>query len=70
MVSMLFLSVVDHGFEHQLGQTKAYKIGICCFSIKQTALRSKNKDIWLISVVNQGIYNMNYIANDKSNQRL
>ena len=25
-------SEVDHGFEPQSGQTKDYKIGICCFS--------------------------------------
>jgi hypothetical protein len=29
-----------------LGQTKDYKIGICCFSTKHAALRSKSKD-WL-----------------------
>jgi hypothetical protein len=28
----------------QLGQTKDYKIGICCFSAKNVALRSKSKD--------------------------
>ena len=28
------------------GQTKDYKIGICCFSIKHAELRSKSKD-WL-----------------------
>jgi hypothetical protein len=28
------------------GQTKEYKIGICCFSDKHAALRRKNKD-WL-----------------------
>ena len=27
-------------------QTKNYKIGVCCFSAKHTALRSKSKD-WL-----------------------
>ena len=26
------------------GQTKSYKIGICCFSAKHAALRRKNKD--------------------------
>jgi hypothetical protein len=41
MVIVLALSVVDGGFEHQSGQTKAYKIGICCFSAKHAALRSK-----------------------------
>ena len=28
------------------GQTKEYKIGICCFSAKHAALRKKSKD-WL-----------------------
>jgi hypothetical protein len=46
MVSMLTLSVVDHGFEPQSGQTKDYKIGICCFSARHIALRRKNKN-WL-----------------------
>ena len=44
MVSMLALSVVDHGFEPRSGQTKDYKIGNCCFSAKHAALRRKNKD--------------------------
>jgi hypothetical protein len=47
MVSVLASSAVDHGFEAQLGQTKDYEIGICCFSAKQAALRRKNKD-WLV----------------------
>ena len=47
MVSMLTLSVVDRGFKPLTGQTKDYKIGICCFSSKYVALRSKIKD-WLI----------------------
>ena len=46
MVSVLTSSTVDHGFEPQLGQTKDYKIGICCFNAKHTALRRKSKD-WL-----------------------
>ena len=47
MVRMLALSVVDRGFEPRSGQTKDYKIGICCFSaIKHAALRRKSKD-WL-----------------------
>jgi hypothetical protein len=41
MVSMLSSSAVDHAFESRSGQTKDYKIGICCFS---AALRSKRKD--------------------------
>jgi hypothetical protein len=46
MVSVLTSSTVDRGFEPLLCQTKEYKIGICCFSTKHAALRSKNKD-WL-----------------------
>jgi hypothetical protein len=46
MVSVHTLSAVDCGFEHRSGQTKDYKIGICCFSAKQAALRRKSKD-WL-----------------------
>ena len=44
MVRVLASSVVDHGFENLLGQTKDYEIGICCYSVKHVALRSKNKD--------------------------
>jgi hypothetical protein len=39
-----------HGFKPRSGQTKDYKIGICCFSAKQAVLRRKSKD-W--SVRNQ-----------------
>ena len=46
MVSVLASSAVDRGFEPQSGQTKNYKIGICCFSAKHAALRRKRKD-WL-----------------------
>ena len=46
MVSVLASSAVDRGFEPRSGQTKDYKIGICCFSAKHAALRRKNKD-WL-----------------------
>jgi hypothetical protein len=34
-------SVVDHGF---WPETKDYKIGICCFSAKNSALRRKSED--------------------------
>jgi hypothetical protein len=44
MVSLLTSSVVDREFEHRSGKTKDYKIGICCFSAKHTALRRKSKD--------------------------
>ena len=46
MVRVLASSAVDYGFEPWLSQIKDYKIGICCFSPKHTALRSKNSD-WL-----------------------
>ena len=46
MVSVLASSAVDCGFEPQSGQTKDYKIGICCFFTKHAAIRRKNKD-WL-----------------------
>ena len=47
MVSVLALSAIDCGYEPRSGQTKEYKIGICCFSvIKHAALRRKSKD-WL-----------------------
>ena len=43
---VLASSALDRGFENQSSQTKDYKIGICCFSAKYAALRSKSKD-WL-----------------------
>ena len=47
MVIVLVSSAVDRGFEPRSGQTKDYKIGICCFSAKHAAVRRKNKD-WLV----------------------
>ena len=46
MVSVLTSSAVDRGFEPRSGQTKDYKIGMCCFSAKHAVLRRKSKD-WL-----------------------
>jgi hypothetical protein len=46
MVSVLTSSAVDRRFELWSGQTKDYKIGMCCFSAKHAALRRKSKD-WL-----------------------
>jgi hypothetical protein len=40
MVSVLALSAVDRGFEPRSGQTKDYKIGICCTSAKHASLRN------------------------------
>ena len=34
---------VDHGFEPRSGQTKDYKIGICCFSARHAELNRKSK---------------------------
>ena len=42
---VLSSSVVDRGFELGSGQTKDYKIGICCFSAKHAALGRKSKDL-------------------------
>jgi hypothetical protein len=36
----------EHLYEPWLGQIKDYEIGICCFSVKHAALRSKSKH-WL-----------------------
>ena len=44
MLSVLASCAVDRGFEPRSGQTKDYKIGICCFSTKHAALRGKSKD--------------------------
>ena len=44
MVSVLSSCAVDRGFELRSGQTKDYKIGICCLSAKHAALRRKSKD--------------------------
>jgi hypothetical protein len=46
MVSVLASSAIDCGYEPRSCQTKEYKIGICCFSAKNAALRRKSKD-WL-----------------------
>jgi hypothetical protein len=46
MVSVFASSAVDRGFDPRSGQTKDFKIGICCFSAKHAALRRKSKD-WL-----------------------
>jgi hypothetical protein len=44
MVRVLVSSVVDRGFEPWSGQTKDYKIGMCCFSAKHAALGRQSKD--------------------------
>ena len=42
--SVLNSSAVDRGFNRPSGQTKEYKIGICCLFAKHAALSSKSKD--------------------------
>ena len=42
MVSVFSSSAVDRGFEPRSSQTKDFNIGICCFSAKHAALRSKD----------------------------
>jgi hypothetical protein len=44
MVSGLTSSAADRGFEPRSGNTKDFKIGMCCLSAKHTALRRKSKD--------------------------
>ena len=39
MVSVLASSAADCGFESRSGQTKDFKIGMCCYSAKHAALR-------------------------------
>jgi hypothetical protein len=46
LFSVLASNAIDHGFNPRSGQTKDYKISICCFLAKHAALRSKSKD-WL-----------------------
>ena len=42
----IMVSEVDCGFKPQSSQTKDYEICICCFSSRNTVLKSKSKD-WL-----------------------
>jgi hypothetical protein len=46
MVSALSSSAIDCEYELRSCQTKEYKIGMCCFSANNAALRRKSKD-WL-----------------------
>ena len=51
MVSVLATSAEGRGFDTRPVQTKDIKIGICCFSTKHAALRSKSKD-WSVQSQN------------------
>ena len=44
MGGVLASSVVDRVFVPRSGESKDYKIRMCCFSSKHTALRRKSKD--------------------------
>jgi hypothetical protein len=46
IVGLLASSAIDYRFQPRFGQTKDFKIGICCFSSKSPVLRSKSKDWW------------------------
>ena len=48
MFSVLASSAVNRGFKPRLGQIKDYKIGICCFSAKHTALGERSKTGWIM----------------------
>ena len=43
MVSVLATSAVDREFKPRSGQTKDYKIGICCFSAKARSIKEKEQ---------------------------
>jgi hypothetical protein len=45
-IKVIASSTVDCGFKPCSGQTKDYKIDICCLFAKLVSLRSKSKD-WL-----------------------
>ena len=45
MVSVLVSSVVDRVFDPRSGQTKGYKINMCCFFVKNSVARTKCIDL-------------------------
>jgi hypothetical protein len=47
---------IDRGFESQSGQAKDNKIGICCFSAKNAALRRKSKETGKCVRVGRHVY--------------
>jgi hypothetical protein len=57
MVSLLASSVVDHGLDPRSGQTKDYKIGICCFSVKR-----ENKLIFNEMMMSSALYKTNTLS--------
>jgi hypothetical protein len=49
MVNMFASNVIDPGCSPRSGPVKDYAIGICCFSAKHAALRSKRR-YWLVRI--------------------
>jgi hypothetical protein len=46
IVSVLATGAVDRGCEPRSGQTKDYRIGICCFSAKQRSTKEKEQRLF------------------------
>ena len=44
MVSVVTSNAADRRFEPRSGQTKDYKLRMCCFSVKHAVLRRKSKE--------------------------
>ena len=44
MVRLFVSSAIDCVFEPRSGQTKDYKTGICCFSVKHVTLRGESEN--------------------------
>ena len=49
-------NAVGRAFDPRSGQTKDYKIGICCFSTKHVALRRKSSESGYCIRVGQHVY--------------
>jgi hypothetical protein len=43
MIRVLASSAVERAFEPRSGETKEYKIGICCFSAKARSIKEKEQ---------------------------
>ena len=63
MVSVLASSAVDRGLEPKLGQTKNYKIAICCFSARHAVLMRRSK-YWLVRIRIMGPNKATYLPAD------
>jgi len=65
MATVLASIAVDRVFEYRSGQSKDYKIGICCFSAKHIVLSSRNKD-WLAGIRIMCLSGVRYLSVDGS----